>query len=284
MIVFKIALGMFFLRIVIRPWQRYVVYGTIAVNTIYGVGFLFFEIFQCGNPKYFLEKELTGKCVSNEVLLGVNLSHGILNAVTDWILCILPIFVLRKAKLPRVAKISAGFVLLVGNIGSVCSIIRLLFVKGFTPGAGFFLTSINFTIWSMAECGVGIIAASLATLRPLFHCCMENARNLTTPGLSSHAKSSRTAESSQNTWVSAGRPNYNELEDFCSCNEVKMIAGNNVTFLGNLKGSDKGVVTQGAARKPSVRGYSSERTRPHVIQQVDGRYVVRPKGWEPGMV
>lgn len=37
MIVFKIALAMFYLRIVVKQWHKTTVYTALAVNTVYGV-------------------------------------------------------------------------------------------------------------------------------------------------------------------------------------------------------------------------------------------------------
>lgn len=56
---------------------------------------------------------------------------------------------------------------------------RLTFLKSFAPGPNFFWTSTKLTSWSIIECGLCIAAGSLATLRPLFHSCIESARAFT---------------------------------------------------------------------------------------------------------
>ncbi|RMZ31463.1 hypothetical protein D0859_04400 [Hortaea werneckii] len=166
-VLFKAALGLFYLRIVISRRLQYVSYVTMGVSMTFGIAYLFFTLFQCGSPHGLVEKRIGGKCVSDKALLAVGLSEGAVNASADWILGLLPIIPLYKTNMPRPAKLSASFVILLGAAGSVCSVVRLPYITDFAPGSDFFLKSSRFTLWSVAECGICIIAASLATLRPL---------------------------------------------------------------------------------------------------------------------
>ncbi|KAG9645928.1 hypothetical protein KCU64_g10726, partial [Aureobasidium melanogenum] len=56
----KISLAIFFLRIVVRPWQRKVIYAATTVYAVYATAFAFVAVFQCGIPTNFLIKEATG--------------------------------------------------------------------------------------------------------------------------------------------------------------------------------------------------------------------------------
>lgn len=104
------------------------------------------------------------------------------NAVTDLIYAILPIFIIRESKLPPIAKISSCLLLALGTVGGIASVVRLKYIKGLQPGPDFFNSSVNIAIWSLIEPGLGITAASLATLRPLLKACGEKTRSMT-PGL-----------------------------------------------------------------------------------------------------
>ncbi|KAK5741449.1 hypothetical protein LTR17_003884 [Elasticomyces elasticus] len=209
-VAFKIALGLFFLRIMVDKWQRQVIYATVGFSTLYGSVYFFFAIFQCGNPVHFIENQILGNCVKSEVLLPFNLTAGIINALSDWILGLLPVFLLRKAQMPMLAKISAGCLMLLGTAGSISSVVRLKYVHDYLPGEDFFWTSISLTTWSIIECGVCIITASLATVRPLFKYMMDNVRTLTPAyGRGNHsnpfASKSRTQDSNTSgngTWRS----------------------------------------------------------------------------------
>jgi len=203
MVVFKISLAIFYLRIVIRTWQRYVVIGACVINTIYGVFLLFTALFNCGNPSKYLINEIKGACLSNTVTNGIQLAGCILNAATDGIFALLPVSILYKAAIPLSAKFISGFILLLACGGSIVSVIRIRYIDGLVPGPDFFSTMINLCILSIVECGVGISAASAATLRPLFCSLMQQVRPVITsqgsnavkgkssPGYSVEARSSQ---------------------------------------------------------------------------------------------
>lgn len=202
MVVFKISLAIFYLRIVIRTWQRYVVIGACVINTIYGVFLFFTALFNCGNPSNYLLNEVKGACLSDTTTNGIQLAGCILNAATDGIFALLPVSILYKAAIPLPAKFLSGFILLLACGGSIVSVIRIRYIDGLVPGPDFFSTMINLCILSIVECGVGISAASAATLRPLFRSLMEQVRPVITsqgsnavkgkssPGYSVNARSS----------------------------------------------------------------------------------------------
>lgn len=96
--------------------------------------------------------------------------------MTDWTFALLPLFVLWRAKLPLAMKISAGGCLALGALGSISSIVRIAYINGLAPSANFFAHAGSIGLWSLVEPGLGIVAASLATLRPLFKSCMEHVK------------------------------------------------------------------------------------------------------------
>jgi hypothetical protein len=51
--------------------------------------------------------------------------------------------------------------------GSICSIVRFLYVQNLTIADDFWYSAVNISIWSTIELGAGIVAGSLATMRPL---------------------------------------------------------------------------------------------------------------------
>ena len=177
-IIFKLSLAIFFLRVVNQKWQRQVILGSVIIYTLFGVSWLFVAVFQCGSPALYVQNEEAGKCLPFEtVLRPLNYIHGILNAVTDWIFAIIPIFVVRSAQMPKQAKITVCTILALGVLGSICSIVRLAYVDVIGVKLQDLLTSApNYAIVSIVELGLGITAASMATLRPLFSSCLDKAR------------------------------------------------------------------------------------------------------------
>ncbi|KAK4504897.1 hypothetical protein PRZ48_002860 [Zasmidium cellare] len=183
MMFLKISLGIFYLRFVIRTWEQYAVHATMIISTAYGVFLFFIALLNCGNPSKYLESELKGICMPNSAIYPIQLAGALVNACTDWVLAIMPIYILVKATtMPVRVKISAGMVLLLGCIGSVISLVRIQYMKGLVPGPNFFNTSIDLYIWSIIECGLGISAAAAATLRPLFRSLREHTNGFSNYG------------------------------------------------------------------------------------------------------
>lgn len=77
------------------------------------------------------------------------------------------------------------------NRGSVCSIVRFKYIDGLGDINDFFWTATNISIWSLFEMATGIIAGSLATMRPLFKKIMYKARSITQVGRTRNPSSSR---------------------------------------------------------------------------------------------
>lgn len=149
-------------------------HATMVISTGYGTFLFFIALLNCGDPSKYLENELKGICLSNNAVYGIQLAGALVNAFTDWILAIIPVFILMKSAMPVRAKVSAGAVLLLGCCASVISLVRIQYMKGLLPGPNFFSTAIDLCIWSIIECGLGISAAAAATLRPLFRSLREH--------------------------------------------------------------------------------------------------------------
>jgi len=183
MAILKISLGIFYLRLVVSRWHKVIVYATVSIAAIYGSYYFFAILFSCGKPPHFLANALRGKCSgTSQSRYAVNMAAGVINAASDFILAVLPIALIRKACIPLPAKISASLVLFLGCIGSAASVIRLVYIHGLSYDINFFEVGVNITVWSIIEVGLCITAASLATLRPLFRCCVERTRHAITPG------------------------------------------------------------------------------------------------------
>jgi hypothetical protein len=163
-----------------------VIYSCMAISTIYG--FIYFGIvtFGCGNPEYFLLRTVQHECISiPHVTIPASYVHTALNAVTDWIMALLPIVTIWNLNMPRITKFWAYLLLALGAAGSIVSLIRFAYVEGLQPGKHFFQQSAKFALYSTIEPGLGIAAVSFATLRPLFKKCLEGAKSV------SHSQGSR---------------------------------------------------------------------------------------------
>ncbi|KEQ93815.1 hypothetical protein AUEXF2481DRAFT_30894 [Aureobasidium subglaciale EXF-2481] len=176
----KLSLAVFFLRIVLEKWQRQTIIISTVIFSLYTFGFFFVAIFQCGDPSKYLLHKVQGKCMSWSALGPLNYIHGVMNALTDWVFVSLPILVVRKANMRGRDKWSVVFVLIVGVLGSVASVVRLFYINDLHSGdqdaTTFFSNASTIAIASTIEPGMGIIAACMATLRPLFKSVLDRTR------------------------------------------------------------------------------------------------------------
>lgn len=164
MLTLKISLGIFFLKIFNRAgvWQRYIIHGIMWFSVAMGLVLFFLSIFTCGVLPGFGAS--TEGCPIAPAYNGLSIFWSSINATTDLMFSVLSVQALWNAQLPRVTKISACALLLFGTIGGIASVVRI--VELFSPRSGV-LQAIDAAYWTLLEAGVGITAASCATLRPL---------------------------------------------------------------------------------------------------------------------
>ncbi|KAL9089752.1 MAG: hypothetical protein Q9165_005546 [Trypethelium subeluteriae] len=176
MVFFKISLGTFLLRLVIRKWHTIFIYVFMTLSTVYGIVYFFFALFQCGNPTKILENKLAGRCQPASVQLGMGYTHVTVQALVDWAFATLPVVIMWNANMNRRTKFSVAFVLMLGAVGSTATLVRFKYEGGLVDDNDFFFAAANVAITCTIEAGLGITAASLATLRPLFKCCFDRVR------------------------------------------------------------------------------------------------------------
>jgi len=164
----KLALATFFLRIVREHWQRRVIQISASIYTFYALGFSIFAIFQCRLPTA-VNFEFPVHCQPWRIIGTLNYIAAINNCIIDWILVAMPIYTVSRVQMSPRAKFSACGLILFGLVGSLISLARIPLV----PGLKLTGTLNNFHIinpialCSLSESGIGIIAMSLAALRPL---------------------------------------------------------------------------------------------------------------------
>ncbi|PSK51637.1 hypothetical protein B9Z65_2904 [Elsinoe australis] len=174
-ILFKLSLAIFFLRFLQEPWQRRTILTCTALYTTLGLAFIILLNLQCGNPKDLFSNTLTNHCGPWRILRPLNYTYATINALTDWTFALIPIYTIRHANMPRRARISASFLLGLGAVSSIVSIVRMKYIEGLNVNKNLF-PSPAIGVTSCIEMGLGMTAASCATLRPLFRSCMERAK------------------------------------------------------------------------------------------------------------
>ncbi|KAF2490288.1 hypothetical protein BU16DRAFT_566320 [Lophium mytilinum] len=110
-----------------------------------------------------------GKCSSINVIIALTYLVSGTNILTDWTCAVLPAFILYDIQMRTKLKISIVLVLGMGAVASTATLIRLKFIPNYRNANDYLYGLADLVIWSVVEIGLGIIAGSVATLKPLFN-------------------------------------------------------------------------------------------------------------------
>src|ERR1700712_1528455 len=118
MMALKGALALFFLRIIVESWQRKVIYTTLTVSTVFGTGYFFYAVFQCGVPHgtTFWVRKLSGECAGTASILGLGYTHALVNALTDLTFVSLSIPMLSKVRITHREKVIVGGIFFLASV------------------------------------------------------------------------------------------------------------------------------------------------------------------------
>ncbi|KAF2154421.1 hypothetical protein K461DRAFT_277540 [Myriangium duriaei CBS 260.36] len=170
-VLIRVAIAAFFLRIIPnhdlhRP-QRLTITIASYLYALFMVTSSFTILFQCGS-------DVTGSnpasvCMDPDALSYLIDTLLVSTTIIDWLMTLIPLAIVARSAMPTRAKLLAMAVILLGALGSVISIIRIPFNDlGFVSGPLDLGHYITWLLLALLENCMGIIAISLAALRPLF--------------------------------------------------------------------------------------------------------------------
>ncbi|KAF2280804.1 uncharacterized protein EI97DRAFT_454047 [Westerdykella ornata] len=113
----------------------------------------------------FWDDRISGRCLPKATLWYVNAG---INIIQDISLVVLPVFMLRKLAMQRREKVILILILGLGGFASLASIFRLHALYSLAVTRDMTWDNPATAYWSTIELNVGIICASLPTLRALF--------------------------------------------------------------------------------------------------------------------
>jgi len=131
----KISLGLFFLRLLTKPWQVRLFQIILATSAVYGLFYFFATVFVCGSPTRIQDAFLNPKtCSPTWFILSTGYIYGVINVIADWTFTLIPIIILLDSDMDRQSKISVSIVMGFAAIGSVSSILRMVYLEGLLFG------------------------------------------------------------------------------------------------------------------------------------------------------
>lgn len=170
----KFVVGIFLLRLCVNNgWQRITIWVLLILVGLFNAFYVFIAIFQCQPVafywwRYTTNPPVTGKCNGHALATIPTYIAVLLGIAGDLILALLPITLIKKARLDKKTKISVVCVLSLGSLASVATIARIPYAQQLLSNPDYLYNFTDLAIWSIVECGIAITASSLATLRPLF--------------------------------------------------------------------------------------------------------------------
>jgi len=237
----------------------------MVVVMIFSTFYFFVVIFQCNPVDYFWTQYLgaKGTCVSPTLVANSTYAASAVHAWADWTLGILPIFLVWNLAMTPRTKMTVALILALGAIGSAATIIRIPYISQLTETTDFLYTTTDVAIWSTVEPGIGITAAAIATLRPLFRRFLN--RSHLFGGSTPHGVSGNTGS---NAWgpknIHPSRAGYfrknsshaNDIEELGLRSDVKHSGITTIIETGDITGEDS---PQRIGRRDSTRALKGVR-------------------------
>ncbi|KAF2263578.1 hypothetical protein CC78DRAFT_568907 [Lojkania enalia] len=185
----KISIAFFLLRLSTRtPYHRFL-YGVIVFIVCLTLACAMTLIFQCYPVEAAWDSSLrpppfgTGdaKCYSMTIFRNLGLMNSSFNIITDVLFATLPIPLIWQLQLTQRTKISLIAVLSLGWFASAAAIVKAVKQWNVLDEPDWTVND-AFNVWNYIEFTIGIIAASLPALKPLFNWFLETARVITSGG------------------------------------------------------------------------------------------------------
>jgi hypothetical protein len=167
----KLAAGTLLLRLTTKRLHVRIIWSVMALAGLFGIAFVGQIISQCQPTAFFwspTRDPLQGHCMGPKMILGFTYSHAVVSSLGDWTFGILPAFLVSGLNMNLRTKVSVFLLLSLANVGSIATLIRVKAIHQISTSSDFLFATVDLVIWSSIEVGIAIIAASIATYRPLF--------------------------------------------------------------------------------------------------------------------
>lgn len=133
MILSKLSIAIFLLRIVVTRTYRWILFGTMFVSITTGLVFFFTMLFQCRPIAFFWMRDpaMNGDCMSVDVIINVTYVYSALNILCDFTLALLPVTIVWGLHMPFKMKLATVPLLSMGCVASTGVVLRLVYVQNY---------------------------------------------------------------------------------------------------------------------------------------------------------
>lgn len=165
----KLAIGFFLLRIAVQKFYRRIIIGIMVFMSVYTCGCFLTIVLQCTDLRVMWDPTVKGTCWTAYTLKALGYTNAALNILTDLAFSIfIPIPMLWTVQMNRRQKASLICILGLGIFATAAAVVKVTYQKDYGKTGDWLWDSRNLTIWTVAECNVGIVAGNLPCLKPIF--------------------------------------------------------------------------------------------------------------------
>jgi len=106
------------LRLAVLPIHRIIIWITLGVIELYSAFFFFLFVFQCRPSAYFWTQYTGGKgtCIDAQILVDATYGFTAISCAGDWILALLPVFLVWNLQMNARVKVSVALILGLGAV------------------------------------------------------------------------------------------------------------------------------------------------------------------------
>ncbi|KAH7355703.1 hypothetical protein BKA66DRAFT_597566 [Pyrenochaeta sp. MPI-SDFR-AT-0127] len=183
----KVSIAFCLLRLSVQRTYARILYGSVVFIVLMTIACAGTLIFQCLPVEAAWDLSIrpppvgTGdaKCFSMTIFRNLGLMNSSFNIITDILFASLPIPLIWRLQLRYTrTKISLIGILSLGWFASAAAIAKAIKQWNVLSDPDWTAED-SFNVWNFIEFTIGIIAASLPTLKPLFNWCLETAKAIT---------------------------------------------------------------------------------------------------------
>ncbi|ROV88785.1 hypothetical protein VSDG_08967 [Cytospora chrysosperma] len=168
----KLSITLFLRRVFTTRPIRIITAALTAILVVWWITVLCFQIFSCTPVVSFWEFERREHCINTEMFYG---GVAISNVLFDFILLFIPIPLVWRLHMTTQRKLSVSFVFVLGGFTIICSIFRTISLGNLDVANE--TGSIWHTgLWTIIECGIGVICSCLPPMASLFKALSDKVR------------------------------------------------------------------------------------------------------------
>ncbi|EXF82141.1 hypothetical protein CFIO01_00655 [Colletotrichum fioriniae PJ7] len=149
-------------------------YGLVAMSAVSTLIAILAVLVRCRPVAASWDPSL-GSCLDQTIIITLTYVVSVINIINDFAVAIIPVFMLWNIQMRRRLKVLTILILGLGILASTATIIRMPYSSAYNNPVNLLqIDNImsenvgNIILWTVVECGMGIIAGSLPMLRQLF--------------------------------------------------------------------------------------------------------------------